>query len=261
MISKILNHKYLLCSSLLATTAIQIPIAKRLLPLISFKLKQQAESYQKINFYPDKIILIRHGQSEANITPKIYRTVPDALVHLSPNGKQQALTASHLLKKEVGEGPIKFYISPYIRTIETFEGIRTQLKTNKQTIIYDPRIREQELGNFHDFYPEIMKERKVVSDYYYRFRDGESGADVYNRALLFIDRMFRDFKKLNKKEHNTVVIVCHRWFMRAFITAFFNLNANDFNEIKDAQNCGLWIIEKNAKGKYKLKTKLPRIKL
>lgn len=256
-----LSNKHLLYGSFLALSLINIPISKKLLPKISFNIQKRAESYQRINFYPDKIILVRHGQSEANINPKIYRTIPDSQVHLSPTGKQQALTASHLLKQEVGNGPIKFYVSPYIRTIETFEGIRTQLKLNKQTIIYDPRIREQELGNFHDFYPNIMKERQIVSDYYYRFRDGESGADVYNRALLFIDRMFRDFKKLTYKEHNCVVIVCHRWFMRAFITAFFNMNVNDFNEIKDAKNCGLWIIEKNKKGKYKLKSNLPRIKI
>ena len=37
------------------------------------------------------------------------------------------------------------------------------------------------------------------------------------------------------------------------------MNVDDFEKIKDAPNCGLWVIEKNEQGKYKLKTDLPRI--
>ena len=249
---------FLICSSVLGVSA--FAFRKSLLGRIGLTMMNYAKDYQR-KFYPDRIILVRHGQSQANINTKLYRTIPDSQIHLTQKGKNQALTASKELAKIVGNGTVKFYISPYIRTQETFKNLSHCLVKNKNKIVtqFDPRLREQELGNFHDFYPNIMKERDIVGQFYYRYANGESGADLYNRATLFIDSFFREINKYKEKKYDNVVIVCHRWFMRAFVTAFFKMGVDDFNAIKDAKNCGFWIIEKNSKGKYVLKTELPRI--
>ena len=247
---------FLLFASTLGITC--FTFRKKILGKLCLSIVNRAKKYQR-QFYPDRIILIRHGQSEANINPSLYRTIPDAKINLTQKGKEQALKASEELSKIVGKGSVKFYVSPYIRTIQTFERVRSLLTNNKITFQFDPRLREQELGNFHDFYDNIMKERDIVGSFYYRFTNGESGADLYNRATLFLSSFFREIKKYNEKKYDNVVIICHRFFMRAFITAFFKMNVDDFEKIKDAPNCGLWVIEKNEQGKYKLKTDLPRI--
>ena len=37
---------------------------------------------------PKRIILVRHGESEANILRNIYKTVPNNKIKLTENGKQ-----------------------------------------------------------------------------------------------------------------------------------------------------------------------------
>lgn len=43
---------------------------------------------------PDKIFLVRHGESQGNINKKLYRTVPDWKIELTEKGKEQALKAA-----------------------------------------------------------------------------------------------------------------------------------------------------------------------
>jgi broad specificity phosphatase PhoE len=48
---------------------------------------------------PRNIILIRHGQSEANVDKTIYKTKPDYAMELTELGKQQALEAGLKIKE------------------------------------------------------------------------------------------------------------------------------------------------------------------
>lgn len=215
-----------------------------------------AEKNQRKN-YPKRIILIRHGQSEANVKPTIYLTIPEYRVRLTEKGKIQAQNSSKNLKKIIGNESVKFYVSPYTRALQTYENIIPNFTQNKHSMIIEPWLREQELGNFHDLVKKTLDTREYVGKFYYRFADGESGADVYNRATLFIDRMFKDFNKMKKKEFNNIVIVCHRFFMRAFVASFLRMTVPEYEGIGSPENAGFWIFEKNKKLEYELKSKLP----
>ena len=50
---------------------------------------------------PKRIILIRHGESEANVNRYLFGSVPDYTIELTQKGRQQALEAGHRLKKLV----------------------------------------------------------------------------------------------------------------------------------------------------------------
>merc|ERR1712135_217640 len=70
-----------------------------------------------------RLILIRHGESEANVDRNITAEVPDHSLHITPKGRQQALQAGENLKQIVGDESVTFVVSPYVRTIETFNGV------------------------------------------------------------------------------------------------------------------------------------------
>ena len=42
---------------------------------------------------PKRIILIRHGESEANVNPHLFASVPDYAIELTEKGREQALNA------------------------------------------------------------------------------------------------------------------------------------------------------------------------
>ena len=54
------------------------------------------------------------GQSIANIDQKLFRTMPDNLVPLSPLGRKQASEAGRKIKDIIGDESVRFYMSPYL---------------------------------------------------------------------------------------------------------------------------------------------------
>jgi len=74
---------------------------------------------------PDKVILVRHGQSAGNIDERLYSTMPDNAIPLTQLGWDQARAAGQRLKYDVlpQNCNIHFIVSPYVRTVETFHGM------------------------------------------------------------------------------------------------------------------------------------------
>lgn len=72
---------------------------------------------------PKRIILVRHGESEANVNNNLYSNTPDWLIHLTEKGRNQAREVGKKIKELVGDEPVYFYYSPFTRTRETFECI------------------------------------------------------------------------------------------------------------------------------------------
>ena len=50
---------------------------------------------------PKRIILIRHGESEANIHPHLFASIPDYAIELTDKGREQASHAGKQLKELV----------------------------------------------------------------------------------------------------------------------------------------------------------------
>jgi broad specificity phosphatase PhoE len=80
---------------------------------------------------PNNLVMVRHGQSEANIVQQLFKADPDAGVpdgflerhdthmRLSALGIEQAAAAGKWLLKEFPEGFDRYYASPLVRTRET----------------------------------------------------------------------------------------------------------------------------------------------
>lgn len=205
---------------------------------------------------PKRIILIRHGQSQGNEKPEIHSEIPDYALELTSEGLAQANSAGAQLKEIIGDESVFFYISPFWRTRSTAEQIARYFSEENCSYKEDPRLREQEWGHCRpkEETDLLESERDTYSTFYYRFPDGESGSDVYDRVSDFFNTLHRDFEKENYPEN--AVVVTHGMTIRIFLMRWFHWSVEEFERIRNPYNCEFFILEKQENGKYELITYL-----
>lgn len=211
---------------------------------------------------PKRIILVRHGESEGNIDRNTYAVKPDFKLVLTDLGKQQATMAGIELSKLIGQEEVMFYVSPLWRTRMTFEYIAGQFSADNIQWKEDPRLREQEWGHFRDLKANIQidDERNKFGTFYYRIKDGESCADVYDRISDFMHSMYRDFEKENFPAN--VVLVTHGMTLRLFLMRWFRWTVEEFETLRNPKNGDIVVMElDDSTNKYKLVTQLKRKKI
>ena len=207
---------------------------------------------------PNRILLIRHGESEGNIDKNQYQFVPDYALILTPKGIEQAQQAGREIKEIIGSESLYVYLSPYFRTRQTFQHLKTGLEDNIAKIIEDPRIRELDWGHLRhpDDNEEIIKQRDDFSTFYYRIPDGESGADVYDRVTTFLETLYRDFNKPDYPQNT--LIVTHGLTLRLFLMRWFHWTVEEFENLRNPRNCQIVVMRKRSDDKYELTTKLEK---
>lgn len=214
-------------------------------------LHSQNYAFKKM---PKRIILVRHGESEGNVQGNLYAKIPDHRLKLTERGKKQASKAGIKLKKIIKNESVKFYVSPYLRTQETYTQIVKSFNCNKKTSTLDHRIREQEFGNLNQIDSKVYKQRVFIGRFYYRFNNGENGADCFGRVSSFLDDLYKNVH-YKENQYDNYVIVCHGIIMRVFLMKMLNLPIEEYQRLACPDNCKLWVLEKENKGKYKLITK------
>jgi len=212
---------------------------------------------------PETIYLVRHGESQGNVDKSIYKDVPDYALQLTPKGVEQAITVGSELSQLIPCGGIcdvQFYVSPFWRTRQTYLHIAKNFPFNQIRYYEDPRLREQEWGQDMVARTGYSEDRESARDayghFYYRFQDGESCADVYDRVSDFMGTMFRDFEKPDYPRN--VVIVTHGMTMRLFLMRFFHVSVEEFESWANPRNCGYYALQRQGNDKYKLASPLRR---
>ena len=123
---------------------------------------------------------------------------------------------------------IQFFTSPYRRTRETTEGILKTLTSDDPTpspfprhkinVFEEPRLREQDFGNFQPCSAEMERmwqERADYGHFFYRIPDGESAADAYDRVSGFNESLWRQFGDADFP--SVCVLVTHGMMTRVFL--------------------------------------------
>ncbi|HMP92274.1 MAG TPA: histidine phosphatase family protein [Phnomibacter sp.] len=208
---------------------------------------------------PNRIILVRHGESEGNIDRNTYAVKQDYKLLLTPQGIAQADIAGRQLRQIIGDERLLFYVSPLWRTRMTFEHIAKHFDESRYRWKEDPRLREQEWGHFRDLKANITidDERNKFGTFYYRIKDGESCADVYDRMSDFLHSLYRDFEKPHFPPN--VVIVTHGMTMRIFLMRWFHWTIEEFETLRNPRNCEIVeMLQDSATGKYKIVSELKR---
>jgi broad specificity phosphatase PhoE len=199
---------------------------------------------------PLRIVLLRHGESEANVDQTVFERVPDHAISLTANGREQAVAAGKELRVQFEEQPVRVYVSPYRRTLQTLDalGLDDLVETTRE----EPRLREQDWANFQDS-QDIARQRKLRDDYghfFYRFTDGESGADVYDRVSTFLETLHRDWDAKNSPRN--VLIVSHGLTMRLFCMRWFHWSVQFFESLSNPGNAETRVLVRQPDYRYKL---------
>lgn len=215
------------------------------------------------------IILIRHAQSEGNKNREIHQTIPDHRVKLTPEGHRQAQEAGTRLRSLLRpDDKIHFFTSPYRRTRETTEGILQSLTADTPspspfprhtiTVYEEPRLREQDFGNFQPCSAEMERmwlERADYGHFFYRIPNGESAADAYDRVSGFNESMWRLFGE--KDFASVCVLVTHGLMTRVFLMKWYHWSVEYFEDLRNINHCEFVIMKLNEdSGKYALQNQL-----
>lgn len=204
---------------------------------------------------PSQIILVRHAQSAANIDKEIYQSCPDHAFALTPTGHEQAAKAAFALKNQLQNQAVFAYISPYRRTRETYQQLLTTIKDNVQQQFEDPRLREQALGHWQSAatFAQNLQKCEDYGRFYYQLPEGESTADVYQRACGFLETLWRDFAAPNAPQ--TALIVSHGITIRVLVMALLRERVEFFEQLNNPENCQIITLKAQGTG-YQLQTPL-----
>ena len=215
------------------------------------------------------IILVRHAQSEGNKNREIHQFVPDHRVKLTPDGWKQAEDAGRRLRAMLKpDDTIQFFTSPYRRTRETTEGILKTLTDddptpspfprNTITVYEEPRLREQDFGNFQPCSAEMERmwqERADYGHFFYRIPNGESAADAYDRVSGFNESLWRQFGDADFP--SVCVIVTHGLMTRVFLMKWYHWSVEYFEDLRNVNHCEFITMTRNMdNGKYVLQNQL-----
>ena len=185
--------------------------------------------------WPKQLVIIRHGESAYNALRSVkqndelyrrflaafkkdYRSAEAvALAHqvrerfalehsdyqtpLSALGCSQARATGNALP-DLFPKPDVVFVSPYLRTNQTFEGlVDGGLDINGAKIVQEDRIREQEHGLsllysdwrvFHTLHPEQRELYAQQGPYWYQYPQGESVSDLRDRVRSFWNTLVRE---------------------------------------------------------------------
>ncbi|PHT57693.1 Phosphoglycerate mutase-like protein AT74 [Capsicum baccatum] len=214
---------------------------------------------------PKRIILVRHGESEGNVDESVYTRVADPKVGLTEKGVIEAEECGRKMREMIEKNDddddwkVYFYVSPYKRGIETLRNLALSFERSRIAgVREEPRLREQDFGNFQD--REQMKIEKAVraryGRFFYRFPNGESAADVYDRITGFRETLRSDidigrFQPPGQQSPNmNLVIVSHGLTLRVFLMRWYKWTVEQFEGLHNMTNGGMIVMERGYGGRY-----------
>ena len=206
--------------------------------------------------WPDRLWLVRHGQSQGNVARDaaheaglgvIDLDLRDVDVPLSDLGHQQAqATGRWFAALPEDEKPEVLLSSPYIRARQTAEAICEAggLAGGAKPTVTDERLREREFGIFdglttvgiREKFPEEAAHRTKMGKFYHRPPGGESWADVILRLRSVMNTI--NLQYANKR----VLVVCHQVVVLCFRYILDELTEADILTIdkqSEILNCGI----------------------
>lgn len=226
-----------------------------------------------------RILLVRHGESEANVDKSLLTRQPDHAIRLSTRGEEQAAAAGSFLTKwfiedgpgaspsslfppmgsHVGSGkfPFRMWTSPYKRARQTADGILAVMEQEAGAVPASGRhehvhLAEQQFGLFDGLseeeliekYPREQEHYKRCESFEGRFWArmplGESRFDVALRVHQAFGTFHRDAEKHGI---NTIVVVAHGTTIRAFVMQWLHKPFEWFEKEPNPANCSVRLID------------------
>jgi broad specificity phosphatase PhoE len=208
------------------------------------------------------ILLIRHGQSEANVDNKILSTKSDYAIDLTAKGLVQAKKTGAFLQAwatEQGFEAIQLVNSSFERANQTANAIANAIKltfTGDFSRRVSDTLVEINFGlyyfhlpkEYRDAYPEAMALWDVhnthpAARYFCSRPMGESYWDVSNRLQLERHLLCENAKKSPK---TLFIVVAHGGVNRCLVKDILGQSATWFDQLDNPDNAEVWQINEQA---------------
>ena len=178
--------------------------------------------------WPDRLWIVRHGQSAGNVArdaAELARThlidvaTRDADTPLSACGHEQSRAlADWFAAMPPEQRPDVLLTSPFVRSRQTLDAVADALGIDRTAIGVDERLREKEFGVLDRYtvagiqavFPDLAAQRALVGKFYFRPPGGESWCDVILRLRSVIELLRRDHVG------DRVLIVAHQVIVNCF---------------------------------------------
>lgn len=214
---------------------------------------------------PNELILIRHGESEANIIqrsrkkglskniPEKYFSTPDREIRLSKLGIEQAKETGLFLKEMFKNGVDVIYVSDHTRAKETCALVCLAAGWNHVKIKVDPQLGERNWGGFHlldDSKRKEILENKKRDPLHTAMPDGETLLEARNRTRTFLERCYRQYS--GKK----VLVFTHGEYIESIWAEIAHMRTEEqisfFKDSVDIKNCQVirFLSEKGKLSKF-----------
>ena len=235
-----------------------------------------------------RIFLVRHGQSQANVSQEANRTIADHAIELTDEGHQQAQEAGKFLAdffqedsrqrhaKGLGDIfglPIRLWHSPYTRTRQTAQSIVDVCRTSggnswfldgdSQKPVPHARehllLAEQQFGLFDGLSDKERAEQFPREHAYYqkcRSHEGKMWPKMPMGESRFevcqrVHQAFGSFQR-DRDKHNirNIVVVGHGTTNRAFVTMWCHKPWEWMHNEANPKNCSIRLIEDSVDKGY-----------
>nr|GMD48205.1 phosphoglycerate mutase-like protein AT74H [Ipomoea batatas] len=210
-------------------------------------------------------LCVRHGESQGNKDDAAYTVIPDHKIPLTSQGFDQAELAGTRIRDVISDQgashtwKVYFYVSPYERTRTTLREIGRAFPRKRVIGVREEcRIREQDFGNFQvaERMKVIKETREKFGRFFFRFPEGESAADVFDRVSSFLESLWRDID-MNRLHSDpgddlNLIIVSHGLAIRVFLMKWFKWTVEQFERLNNLENCEFRIMQLGSGGDYSL---------
>ena len=186
---------------------------------------------------PRRIVLVRHGESEGNADDTVYERVPDHALELTATGRRAGRRRPvkrlrELFGDERGQR-LRLAVPAHPADVPGRSAWTRLIR-----VAEEPRLREQDWGNWQDREDVRAAEGATATRYghfFYRFAQGESGADVYDRVGAFLESLYRELRGSPDHPPN-VLLVTHGLTMRLFCMRWFHWTVAEFESLSNPGN-------------------------
>lgn len=200
---------------------------------------------------PARLVLVRHGESEANIInraikkgkiqnyPPGFSDIPDREVRLSKLGVEQALKTGPWLRAQYPEGFHAIYVSDHTRAKETAALVCKSAGWDHLRIRIDPLLGERNWGRFahedRERRDEIMRNRKR-DPLHNPMPHGETLLSTRLRSRDMLERCAREFAA------QRVLVFSHGEYIEAIWSEIAHMNSESQSRFfesheGDIRNC------------------------
>ncbi|MDX3910234.1 MAG: histidine phosphatase family protein [Sphingobium sp.] len=221
-----------------------------------------ADAPTRLARWPERLWIVRHGQSAGNVArdaadeaklDRIGLEGRDVDVPLSALGEEQARALGHWFAQgEEGARPDIILTSPYLRAMQTANLFRDAGgAASDVSICLDERLREKEFGILDGLttrgigktFPDQAEFRKLLGKFYHRPPGGESWCDVIFRLRAVMDTISLHYAD------RRVLIVAHQVVVLCMRYVIENMNEQQILGIDkqaDVANCAITEYEFDA---------------